>query len=96
MWGIQVLTRQGKQFREPVLSKRLAVVSENRRSQYSTPKLVFAKVALRIEALVDSEGDYAALNTNFALEGDHSTRLMFLGAVCNSNLLSWVRGAFKC
>ena len=90
LWGVKILTHQGQQYSRPILPKQAPVVSENRFEQYSTPKLIFAKMALRIEAFVDREGNYASMNTNFALELSGGARVQFLGAVCNSRLLSWV------
>jgi len=87
-WGFEPLTHKGNQFREPFLLLDPNAVSKTRTSQYHSPKLIFAKVALVIEAVIDSVGEFASLNTNFAFPKDYS--LLYVGAICNSRLLSWV------
>ncbi|MDX2136479.1 MAG: Eco57I restriction-modification methylase domain-containing protein [Chloroflexota bacterium] len=78
---------------EPFLVLDKTIVPERRREQYSKPKLIFAKLALRIEAVCDTSGEYASRNTNFAFPGKNS--LLFLGSVCNSWLMTWIyRGYF--
>ncbi len=90
LWGLEKLTHQGKQYQHPALPKQAPIVSQNRFDQYSRPKLVFAKMALRIEAYLDSQGLYASMNTNFALEQPGKVNVSFLAAVCNSKLLTWI------
>ncbi|MCB9451455.1 MAG: Eco57I restriction-modification methylase domain-containing protein [Anaerolineaceae bacterium] len=78
---------------EPFLVLDKTKVPERRQEQYSNPKLIFAKLALRIEAVCDTAGEYASRNTNFAFPG--KSDLLFLGGVCNSWLMTWIyRGYF--
>ncbi len=88
LWGINLLTHQGKQFLRPVLLLNSPEVSERRREQYMQAKLIIAKVALRIEALCDFGGQYASMNTNFIRL--HQGNLLYFAAICNSTLLSWI------
>ena len=64
LWGSQPLTHQGKQFLQPVLGKDLPDISIRRREMYSSPKIIFAKMARRCEAFWDLAGQYAGMNTN--------------------------------
>jgi hypothetical protein len=52
------------------------------------PKLIFAKVARRIEAAFDEKGEFASSNTNFAFV-DESKGFFYL-VVVNSTLLTWI------
>jgi hypothetical protein len=56
--------------------------------QYSSQKIIVAKLAERIEAFFDEEGRYAALNVNFVFAAGVEA-YFYLGQM-NSRLLSWV------
>lgn len=87
MWGNMPMTNKGRRYAHPWLPGN-SPVSENRRTRYSAPKLIFAKVAKRIRAAFDEEGRFASLNTNFAFaEGEDG--YYYLGLV-NSRLLTWI------
>jgi hypothetical protein len=88
LWGDETFTHAGTKYLHPYLHDDTRVISENRRSQYNLPKLIFAKVARRIEAAFDPTGDYASLNTNFAFT-DGEAGFFYLGLL-NSKLLSWI------
>lgn len=87
-WGSAVFTHAGTRYIQFWLIDTQGVVSENRRRQYDSPKIVFAKISNRIEAAFDSTGDFASVNTNFAfvrrVEGYY-----YLGLL-NSWLMTWV------
>jgi hypothetical protein len=87
-WGLERLTHQGRRFLRPVLEYRSPTVSNYRRDQYWAKKLIFKKLGLRLEAVVDGEGDYASMNTNFVMPGELD--LYAVGALANSTLLSWI------
>ncbi|MCB9140939.1 MAG: Eco57I restriction-modification methylase domain-containing protein [Anaerolineales bacterium] len=88
LWGSTSLTHQGRQLEKPFLLFTRDVVPERRQAQYKSSKLIFAKVALQIEAVCDFDGIYASMNTNFAIAPKDS--LGYLCAVCNSMLITWV------
>lgn len=92
LWGFSPLTHKGKIFGTPHLDLSKPIVSENRKTQYRKPKLVFAKMAIRIEAFLDSTGGFASANTNFAYDSKYD--LCYLTAVLNSNLMSVIYGAY--
>jgi hypothetical protein len=87
-WGIQPLTHGGKRYLEPRLDLASQVVPETRRRLYLSPKIVVSKIALRIEAFLDREGEYASVNTNCVHGAQVS--LAFLCSLLNSRLLSFV------
>jgi hypothetical protein len=87
-WGDVSLTNAGSKYLRPYLHYDKRRVSENRRSQYNSPKLIFAKMANRIEAAFDHEGQYASINTNFAFANGEAG-FFYLGLL-NSKLLTWI------
>ncbi len=93
-WGLVPLTHQHSQYQLPVLSKRAPVVSQNRLEQYSKRKVIYAKMALRIEAFPDVDGGFASFNTNFAIESTSGYGALFIAALSNSFLLNWVYEQF--
>jgi hypothetical protein len=68
------------------------IVPQRRRKQYQKTKLIFAKVALYIEAICDMDGEFASMNTNFAIAP--KDKIAYLAAICNSKLLSWIYGEY--
>jgi hypothetical protein len=87
-WGLRVLAQQKRKFLRPTLPFRAPVISESRRTFYWSPKLIFKKLALRLEGQLDSDGSYASLNTNAVLPGE--VDIFALGALMHSTLLSWI------
>jgi len=64
LWGIRQLTNAGDHFLTPFLDISAAKVSKRRQEMYNSPKVIFAKMAKRCEALYDVKGEYASVNTN--------------------------------
>ncbi|WP_006247148.1 Eco57I restriction-modification methylase domain-containing protein [Mycolicibacterium tusciae] len=62
LWGLRAFRKQGRLILRPYLD--LDQVSDNRRKLYEAPKIIFAKIALRTEAVYDSLGEYASIDTN--------------------------------
>ncbi|GFM17878.1 type I restriction-modification system methyltra nsferase subunit [Mycobacterium sp. PO1] len=62
LWGLRGFRKQGRVIAKPYLD--LDQVSENRRRLYESSKIIFAKIALRSEAVYDSLGEYASIDTN--------------------------------
>jgi len=88
LWGEESFSNGGAQMLRPYLHDDLGIVSEHRRNQYSLPKLIFAKVARRIEAAFDEHAEFASSNTNFALVGGNEG--YFYVVVMNSALMTWI------
>ena len=63
-WGKGLLTDKGKKFKKPYLPFNSEKISNNRNQLYSSPKIIFAKIALRAEPFYDYKGKYASINTN--------------------------------
>lgn len=63
-WGCRTLVKQGKQFLHPCFSKADQRISENRRSLYSSPKIIISKIGLSCEAFYDKKGEFASIDTN--------------------------------
>lgn len=62
LWGLRGFRKQGRVIAKPYLD--LDQVSEDRRRLYESSKIIFAKIALRSEAVYDSLGEYASIDTN--------------------------------
>ncbi|MBI3879245.1 MAG: Eco57I restriction-modification methylase domain-containing protein [Verrucomicrobia bacterium] len=91
-WGLRPLTHAGRILKTPHLDLSHPSVSPERRKLFSSPKIVFAKMALRPEAFLDSTGEFASANTNVAL--DAKLDLNYLAALVNSQLLAVLYGAY--
>jgi len=88
LWGTEPLDHRGARYLEPYLDTGSPVVSESRRHLYSQPKVIFAKMALRLEGFADFGGEYASANTNCTYGGKY--RLGYLCAILDSALLSLI------
>ncbi|GAG87842.1 unnamed protein product, partial [marine sediment metagenome] len=40
------------------------LINERRRNMYKSPKIIVAKIALRLEGFLDDKGEYSSINTN--------------------------------
>jgi hypothetical protein len=87
-WGVEELTHQGKKYERPVLDITDKVVPNRRIEQYRSSKLIFAKIGMQIEAMLDTDGEFASVNTNFVI--DSGDRLSCLAAISNSKLVTWI------
>jgi hypothetical protein len=87
-WGISRLTQHGRKYLRPVLPFRAASVTHARRDLFWGSKLVFKKLALRLEAQLDRHGEYASLNTNFVMPG--TVDLFTLAALMHSTVVNWI------
>ncbi|MCZ7385268.1 MAG: Eco57I restriction-modification methylase domain-containing protein [Candidatus Methanoperedens sp.] len=86
LWGVDSLTHKGVIFTTPYLDMSNPAVTDERKSQYGKPKIVFAKMAKRVEAFLDEKGDFASANTNFSYDSEYDLR--YLLSVLNSNLMA--------
>ena len=87
-WDSEPIRHQGKNVSRPMIPDG-PVVSQNRRELYSTPKLIFAKMALRLEGFVDRRGEFAALNCNCASEPTGNWTLDSLAVILHSTVLAF-------
>jgi len=88
LWGSRPMAHAGLKVERPYLFDDSISVSENRRQQYDSPKIIFAKIAQRLEAAFDSTGHMAAVNVNFAFAQDDEA-YFYLGLL-NSQLMNWI------
>ncbi len=88
LWGKQPMRHKGQSYATPYLDMT-ANIPASRRKVYDSPKVIFAKMAKRVEAFADIEGEYASLNTNCAY-GPDVDRLLFLCGFVNSKLFQFV------
>ncbi len=92
LWGSFPMTHKGKLISTPYLDISSSHVPDEREAQYAKPKLVFAKMATRIEAFFDENGEYASANTNFAY--DSKFNLHYLTALLNSKFMAELYAAY--
>lgn len=63
-WNIRQLTNKGAKYLKPRLPLSSVLISKNRYTLYSSPKIIIAKIGLRCEAFYDKTGQFASINTN--------------------------------
>lgn len=93
-WGKETLTDQGKKYKFPYLPKAIKLLGENRFSLYSSPKIVFAKIALKTEAFYDEHGEYASINTNCIHSFSPIFNPLYILAWVNSKLFQYIYECF--
>ncbi len=86
-YGAANFKNKGRQLKEPFLD--ISKVNEKRKKLYSSPKIIIAKLALRIEGFIDS-GKFASINTNCVHSPKKGYSLEYITAVLNSKLMSFV------
>jgi len=94
LWGIKTLTHAGNKSLTPYLPLGKASVNDRRRDLYTSPKLIFAKMAKRCEAFFDEQGEYASLNTNCLYAMKDGISLEFMAGYCNSKLFMFFYDQF--
>ena len=87
-WGEQPLRHDRSKYDAPRIPKR--VVSANRRKLYQSPKIIYAKLAKRPEAALDSAGQYAALNVNCFHSPRADISLELILAFSNSSIFRFL------
>ncbi len=92
-WGYDQLTNQGKTFVRPRLKVSSPIVSANRRSLYSSPKIVISKIGKTCEAFYDAKGEYASINTNCVHSFTSDFKPEYVLCWLNSKLYNF---AFEC
>ena len=63
-WGVHTLTDKGEQYLYPMLPNNAKILGINRYNLYNSPKIIIAKMSLRLEGFFDENGEYASINTN--------------------------------
>lgn len=88
LWGLRRFTKQGRTYMKPYLD--LSQVSPGRKELYESPKIIFAKIALRAEAVYDSLGEYASIDTNCIHKFKDDYLPEYVLAWVNSRLYNYV------
>lgn len=92
-WGLSVLTDKRRQFSKPRLPKD-PLLLKKRFCLYSAPKIIFAKIALRNEAILDAGGEFASINTNCMHTFSKDFDPLFVLAWVNSKLFQYTYECF--
>jgi hypothetical protein len=79
---------KGNKLMKPFLD--ITKINENRKKLYKNPKIILAKLALRIEGFLDSDGSYSSINTNCIHTLQEDISIEYLTAIINSKLMSFV------
>jgi hypothetical protein len=90
LWGIRSMIHAHRTFATPYLPLREAGVNKRRERMYTSPKIIFAKLAKVCEAYIDADGEYASLNTTCFHSPGQGVSLNFIGAFCNSKLFMFL------
>ena len=93
LWGKQPLTDKGSKFLNPYLPKNTERISKNRKSLYSSPKIILAKIAITTEAFLDINGEFASVNTNCFHSFKDGYNPKYILAWLNSKLFQYT---FEC
>jgi hypothetical protein len=93
-WGVEALTDQGKKYQSPYLPRDISLLGENRFKLYSSPKIVFAKIALKAEAFYDERGEFASINTNCIHSFSPMYDPLYVLAWVNSKLFQYIYECF--
>ncbi len=64
LWGEKDLVDKGCKYLTPYLCNDKNILGEYRFVMYNSPKIIFAKMANKVEAFLDENGSYASINTN--------------------------------
>ena len=87
-WEFEYLEHKSLQFHKPYLNVDNNVISELRYKIYKKPKIIFAKMALYIEAFLDTKGEFASLNTNGAFDSKYN--LEYICSIVNSRIMKFI------
>jgi hypothetical protein len=90
LWGKKELVHAGKKYLTPYLPLEKTGVSAGRQALYRSKKIVFAKIAKDCEAFIDTDGEYASINTNCFHTPGVDVSIEFIAALCNSKLFMFI------
>jgi adenine-specific DNA-methyltransferase len=93
-WGTASLTDKKRVFKHPRLPRDSEELGQRRCDLYSSPKIVFAKIARRAEAFYDAKGEYASINTNCIHTFSEDFDPLYVLAWVNSRLFQYVYECF--
>ena len=92
-WGFDYLTDKGKKYKNPYFPLNNDLISKNRQSLYSSPKIIISKIGLKCEAFYDAKGVYASVNTNCIHSFENSFKPEYVLCWLNSKLYNYM---FEC
>lgn len=87
-YGLNRFANKGKQYLLPTIDT--SKITTNRQLLYGLPKIIIAKLSLRIEGFIDLSGDYASINTNCIYSPKTGISLCYICGLMNSKLMSYV------
>lgn len=88
MWGIEEYSNSGTRLLRPYLPASAA--NSRRRQMYQQPKAIIAKLAKRLEAMYDKQGEYASSNTTLVFAPVEPYSVASVVAILNSQLMQYV------
>ncbi len=93
-WGLEQLTDKKRKYTTPFLPKQENILGENRFKLYGKKKILFAKIALRTEAFLDENGEYASINTNCIHSFSSKYEPYYILGWLNSKLFQYIYQCF--
>ena len=92
LWGIRPLTAQRQTYTKPAIRLPDVELSDHRRNIYASPKIIFAKMALRPEAVIDADGELCSINTNCVYAPE--LPLDYMAGILNSKAMAFIYDQF--
>ncbi|SPA28031.1 hypothetical protein CBM2637_A30017 [Cupriavidus taiwanensis] len=93
LWGEKALLKQGRKFLHAAFEGSNEAL-ETRRTLFSSPKIIVAKMALRCEAFLDEEGLYAGIDVNTIYAPSKGYTLRFLLGYLHSDCAAFCHRLF--
>ncbi len=87
-WGYESVRHQRNDYEKPTMDISHEIITDLREEQYTKSKIIFAKVASRIEAYPDLSGEYATVDTNLFYDADE--KLTYYACLLNSYLSNFI------
>ncbi|MDX4047746.1 N-6 DNA methylase [Aliarcobacter skirrowii] len=85
-WGISDMTYIKDKYKYPVVN----ISNIKHKIWTKNPKIVFAGMSLRIEAFIDTQGDFLPLKSTTVLTAKTEIDLKLIGCILNSKLLTFI------
>src|SRR5262249_17398347 len=94
LWGRAPLKHNKKNFLTPYLPLNKDGINDRRKTMYTSPKVIYAKIAKECEAMFDVEGDFAGLNVNCFYKPVESPNLRYVAGFSNTKLFMFIYDQF--
>ena len=91
-YGISSFKNKKEQIKNPFLDT--SKINDRRKILYESPKIIVAKLGLRLEAFLDAKCKFASINTNCIHSPKKDYSLEYIVGILNSKIISFVYSEF--